>query len=153
MKKLSALILALLLMMLAGCGAKTDKSADLDAVKNSLAAQYDLSDMMELDENDLMELYGIDQADVKQFVALIAKTSLSSDEIVLIEATGSEAASRVQEKLSNRFQSKLNESKDYLPDEYAKISACSVDAAGCYVSMIVSGDAAAMTEIYKSAFK
>ncbi len=153
MRKAAAAALILALVLLAGCAGAPAKTADLGAVKTALEARYDLSGLMALTGDDLMELYGIDAADVKQFVALIARTSTSADEILLFEAKDAAAAARVKEQTEARYQAKLNEARDYLPDEYAKISACKVEASGSYVSMIVSADAEAMTKIYQDAFK
>ena len=138
-KRLMALVLALCLVLLCACGAKTVKSSDLSALKADILAHMNPDDVMELN--------------VKQCVALIAKESLNSDEVLLFEAVDDDAAKRILEKLNNRYQAKLNETKDYLPDEYTKISACKVELSGRYVSMIVSADAEELTKLYKDSFK
>ena len=153
MKRITALLLALSLLLLVGCSGGAAKTADLAAVKTSLEGQFDLTGMMALSEDDLLDMFGIKMDDVKQYVALVAKTSTSADEILLFEAKDKDAASRVREKVDNRYQAKLNEAKDYLPDEYAKIKACKVEASGNFISLIVSSDAEAMTKLYQAAFK
>lgn len=153
MKRITALLLALSLILLVGCSGGAAKTADLAAVKTSLEGQFDLTGMMALSEDDLLDMFGIKMDDVKQYVALVAKTSTSADEILLFEAKDADAAARVREKVDNRYQAKLNEAKDYLPDEYAKIKACKVEASGNFISLIVSSDAEAMTKLYQAAFK
>ncbi len=153
MKKITALLLIAALILLSGCAGGGAKSADLNAVKEALSAQYGLDEMMVLSEDDLLDMYGIKAEDVKQYAALIAKSSTSADEILLFEGKDADAAARIKEKLDKRYQAKLNEAKDYLPEEYAKISACKVETNGCFVSMIVSADAEAMTKLYQGAFK
>ena len=152
MKKITALLLALSLILLVGCSGGAAKTADLAAVKTSLEGQFDLTGMMALSEDDLLDMFGIKMDDVKQYVALVAKTSTSADEILLFEAKDADAAARVREKVDNRYQAKLNEAKDYLPDEYDKIKACKVEASGNSISLIVSSDAEAMTKLYQAAF-
>ena len=152
MKKIAAWLLAACVLLLAGCGGAA-KSADLSAVKDSLAAQFKLDEMMALSQDDLLDMYGIKPDDVKQYAALIARSSTSADEILLFEAKDADAASRLKVQLDKRYQAKLNEAKDYLPDEYAKIAACKVAQSGNYVSLIVSPDAEAMTKLYQAAFK
>ena len=152
MKKIAAWLLAACVLLLAGCGGAA-KSADLSAVKDSLAAQFKLDEMMALSQDDLLDMYGIKPDDVKQYAALIARSSTSADEILLFEARDADAASRLKAQLDKRYQAKLNEAKDYLPDEYAKIAACQVAQNGNYVSLIVSPDAEAMTKLYQAAFK
>ncbi len=152
MKRIAAALLALSLLLLAGCGGAA-KSADLNAVKDALAGQFDLTGMMALSEDDLLDMYGIKAEDAKQYVALVARTSTSADEILLFEAKDADAASRIRQKVDGRYQAKLNEAKDYLPDEYAKISACKAETSGNYVSLIVSSEAEAMAKLYHEAFK
>ena len=152
MKKIAAWLLAACVLLLAGCGGAA-KSADLSAVKDSLVAQFKLDEMMALSQDDLLDMYGIKLDDVKQYAALIARSSTSADEILLFEAKDADAASRLKVQLDKRYQAKLNEAKDYLPDEYAKIAACKVAQSGNYVSLIVSPDAEAMTKLYQAAFK
>ena len=41
--------------------------------------------------------------------------------------------------------------RDYLPDEFEKINACSVYSEGNYVAMFISDDSATMTEIFTEA--
>ena len=142
-----ALAIALLFAMtltLAACGGKA-KSADLTAVM----AEFKLGDeMMTLELSDLTDIYGIDAADVKQCAAAMHSSGVNCDEIILIEAVDSAAAGRVKAILDARYQAKLNETKDYLPDEYAIIQQCSVTARGNYVAMIVAPNAAELTAIY-----
>lgn len=152
-KRLMALALALCLVLLCACGAKAEKSSDLNALKADILSHMDPDDVMELNADDILELYGIQVADVKQCVALIAKESLNSDEVLLFEAVDDAAAKRILEKLNNRYQAKLNETKDYLPDEYTKISACKVEQSGRYIAMIVSADAEELNKLYKDSFK
>ena len=152
MKKIMALLLAVGVIFLAGCGSSA-KTADLNAVSEALFSQYNLDEMMRLSEDDLLDLYGIKADDLKQYVALIAKSSTSADEILLFEAKDADAAAYIKGKLDSRYRSKLNEAKDYLPDEYTKISACKVEASGNFVSLIVSSDAEGMTKLYQAAFK
>ena len=85
---------AALLILLAACGSAPAKNVDLPALMAKLPlAQEDRDEMMELDAADLMTYYGIAEADVKQFAALMHTSGIDCDEIVLIEAADSAAAS------------------------------------------------------------
>lgn len=142
-----AFAIALLLAMtltLAACGGKA-KSADLAAV------------MAEFKLGDEMMTPGIERFDrhlrhrcghVKQCAAAMHSSGVNCDEIILIEAVDAAAAGRVKAILDARYQVKLTETKDYLPDEYAIIQQCSVTARGNDVAMIVAPNAAELTAIY-----
>ncbi len=129
----------------AGLAETSDAPATLEAVLDEFALG---EEMMPLDEEDLSDIYGIETEDMAQFAAAVNSTGIKADEIVLVEAVDADAAARVKEALDSRFQSKLNELENYLPEEYAVTSACSVEMEGNYVSMIVAPNAAELAKLY-----
>lgn len=148
MKKLCAiLLLAAMLLTLTACGGKETKAVNVNLT--DVMAKFSLGEeLMTLTTDDLRDMYGIDAADVKQFAAAINSTGIKCDEIILIEAASSDAAARVKTALDNRYQAKLNETENYLPDEYAIIKTCSVTTNGNFVAMIVAANAADLTKTY-----
>ncbi len=156
MKRILCIALALALALMSACSQQPApaKEVDLNAVMTALSSAFGLEDgMMSLTQDDLLEMYGIESADVKQFSARIPLESLLADEIVLIEAADAQAASRVKEKLEARYQAKLNENKDYLPEEYAKVQKCKVAVTGNFVSMIIFANADEVVAEYEKALK
>lgn len=152
-KLLSLLLLAVMILTLSACGGggkQSAKSADLKAV---LAKFTFDGEMLEMDENDMLDVYGIQAADMKQFAAAVNTSGIDCDEVVLVEAKDADTASRVKEALDKRYQAKLNETENYLPDEYAVIKTCSVVMDGNYVAMIVAPNAADLVKIYNESFK
>jgi hypothetical protein len=146
-------MLAVVAMLLSACS-QPAKEVSIPQIMDQLAKEYGLEEgMLVLTEDDLLELYGIESADVKQFAARLRLESIQADEIVLIEATDGKAAERVKEMLDNRYQSKLNETRDYLPDEFAKIEKCKVMQNGNFVSMIVCAEAEKAVGDYEKALK
>ena len=151
---LCAVLAAAVLLMMGACSSQPAKEVSLEQVMASLAAAYGLEEgMLELTQDDLLDLYGIQSADVKQFKARIRLESIQADEAVLIEAVDAKAAERVLEKLEARYQSKLNETRDYLPDEYAKIEKCKVAQNGNYVAMIICAEGEMALSEYQKALK
>lgn len=156
MKKVLCCVLALSLMLLCGCAPQpaAGKEVDLNALMGSLAADHGFGEgMLDLTADDLLELYGIPAEDVKQFAAKLTMDSIRADEVILIEAADAQAAKRVKEKLDARFQTKLNEARDYLPAEFEKIEKCEVAVHGNFVSMIVLENAADAVEAYEKALR
>ena len=152
MKKLvSILLLAAIVFTLAACGGKKEA---VPVNLGDVMAKFTLGDeMLSLDENDLLDLYGIKSEDVKQFAGAVNTSGIKCDEIVMIEAVDASAAGRVKSALDNRYQAKLNEMENYIPEEYAVIKECSVTASGNFVAMIVSRNAAELTKTYAEAIK
>jgi len=167
MKKYIAIILLIILsLMLFACGKKAESpapTAEPTAAPTAAPVSSDLAatmakftfdgEMMELSATDLLDFYGIETADVKQHAACIATTGIDCDEVVLVEAINADAAARVKSALDNRYQAKLNETVNYLPDENAIIKTCSVSISENYVAMIVAPNAADLVKIYNESFK
>lgn len=148
----AALILALALAMTACGGGKKESAASVDLA--AVLAQFKLGEeMMTLTPADLAQLYYIDEADIKQSAAAMHTSGINCDEIILIEAVDAEAAGRVKSILDARYQSKLNEMRDYLPDQYAIIESCQVTQNGNFVAMIVAPNASELTDIYNKSFQ
>ena len=150
MKKfLSILVLAALVLAL--CGARLeDGSVDLEAV----LAEFNLGEeMLVLDAYDIADLYFIDYEDLKQVAAAVHTSGINCDEIIMIEAVDADAAAYIKDIMDARYESKLNETENYLPDEYAIIKQCSVIADGNYVAMIVAPNAADLVAIYNASFE
>ena len=104
MKKFVVILLTLCLVFaLTACGGKTEtntnstKTVDLPAVYAGFGLNSE--DMLPLAETDLMEYYGIDAANVKQFAGAVNLTGISAEEIVLIEAVDANAAASVKAQL------------------------------------------------------
>jgi hypothetical protein len=157
MKKVLCCVMALCLMLLCGCATtqpEARKNVDLNALMGSMAADYGFGEgMLDLTQDDLLELYGIEAADVKQFAAKLTLDSIQADEVILIEAVDAQAAKRIKEKLDNRYQTKLNENRNYLPEQFAKIEKCSVTVHGNFVAMIVLENADEAAAAYEAAIK
>ncbi len=155
MKKILCCVLLASLMLLCACAQQPQtKDVDLNSLMGTLAADYGFNEgMLDLTADDLLELYGIEAADVKQFSAKLKLESIQADEVILIEAVDAQAAKRVKEKLDSRFQTKLNETRDYLPAEFEKIEKCKVEAYGNFVSMIVLENASEAAAAYEKAIK
>ena len=153
MKKfVSILLLVALVLTLAACGGKKEPAAAVNL--GDVLAKFSLGEeMMALGESDLLDLYGINAADVKQFAGAVNTSGIKCDEIVLIEAVDADAASRVKTALDTRYQAKLNEMENYLPDEYAIVKECQVTSSGNFVAMIVGPTAAELTKIYTGIVK
>jgi len=162
MKKIFAVALMIALVLtLTACGGKEEpvsEPAAQEAVKeivlSDIMAQFTFDgEMLELAATDMLDLYGIEEADMKQFAAVVNTSGIDCDEVILIEAVDAEAAGRVKECLDTRYQAKLNETENYLPDEYAVIKECSVTQNGNFVAMIVAPNAGDMVSVYDGIVK
>ena len=160
MKRLIAILCAAALVLaLCACGqeAKTDETQQpqqqtktLSAIFEEVKAQVALSDMVEYtDVSKLDRYYGITADKVTEFAGCVNSSGTNQEEIVLIKAADSAAADEIQQILENKYNAKLNENKDYNPEQAAMIEKCKVERDDLYVSMIISPSADQITAIYK----
>ena len=154
MKRTIALICAVLMIVaLCGCSKNDTASAKpLSEVYDEIKASVTLPDVVELsDVSKLDRYYGIAADEVADFAGCISSSGTEQTEITLIKAADQAAAEKIKGILDNKYESKLNENRDYNPEQAAMIEKCKVELNGLYVTMIVSPDAEQITGIFKKA--
>lgn len=147
-----SLTLAVCLILCLCCCIAGLAEVDLQSVMD----RFELSeDMMPLTLADLNDIYFlcIDEADVAQCAAAVHTSGINCDEIILFEATDEEAAGRLKAILDARYQAKLDEMENYLPEQFAIIQQCGVEQNGNFVSMIVSPDAQRLVALYEESIR
>ena len=149
---MTALIAVLLL--LSSCGKSTTADVNLSDVLAEISDSVQLpNELTKMTMSELTGLYGIESDEIVQFAGYYTDVGTLADEIVLIEAKDSAAADTVRQKVEDRYDAKLAEMKDYLPDEYEKIQNGTVLVQGSYIALIVSDNADTVQDIYKAAIK
>lgn len=153
MKRYVAMLL-LVCLLLAGCTAKAPEiDIDFHAVMSSIESDVGLVEhMADMTASDIELLYGIQGSEITQYAGKYNDSGVLADEIIMLEAVDEAAAAVLKERVQQRYDRKAAESKDYLPEEYSKITACEVTQNGRFVSMFISSDAQAMRAIYDKAF-
>lgn len=147
MKKIISVAVAIVLCLslLVGCGSK---DVNLNDVMSKLNSDYSLSLVTLSSADELNTYYSINTEDVKQFAAENDSTNDAPKEIVMIEATDADAASRVEEALTARLNSIMATYNSYSPDQVDMVKACKVTKDGNFVSLIVADNAPDMLDIY-----
>ena len=151
MRKLISVISVLLLICVLLCSCSKNVEP-LSKVFEQIKSEVGVSEMVEFGSvSDLDRFYGIAAEDIGDFAGGINNSGVNQEEIVLVKASSSDAAERIKTALTNRYNSKLNETKNYNPEQYAIIEKCSVETNDLYVSLIISEKASAMREILNKA--
>ena len=153
MKKCIAGLLVLVLL-LSGCGAAEEKKEtaplDVAALYTQLEA-VGVPQMLALDANMQLDLYGIRAEDVKQAKVAVASDGLLADEIWLLEAIDEETAQSIKELAEGRIRQKDRESVTYSPEQNAIVKKAVVAAEGCFVYLICSPNVDQMIVAVQSA--
>ena len=162
MKKVFLAVISAAVIALCMCSCGNSNAGSGSGTASTAAKEINLSEVistinsgspnqMELIEgvDDLNKYYSISKEDVKSFGAEIDKSGI--DEVVIVEAVDADAASRIQAKLQQRYNSKKQLGASYSPEDLQIIKNCSVKTNGNIVSMIISSNAGAMEEVLNSA--
>jgi hypothetical protein len=153
MKKMIALVLAVMMLCLTGCGkdAGADVQMDVQSVYDSMVPV--LPEMLPMDEMMMLNFCGI-QADMcKQAVVSVCFDGLRADEIWLIEAKDADTLKELEALAQSRLTRKGEESITYSPEQYEVVQAAEVITAGNYLAVIVSPDVQDLVEIFNQAAK
>ena len=151
MKKMIALVLAVMMLCLTGCGkdAGADVQMDVQSVYDSMVPV--LPEMLPMDEMMMLNFCGI-QADMcKQAVVSVCFDGLRADEIWLIEAKDADTLKELEALAQSRLTRKGEESITYSPEQYEVVQAAEVITAGNYLAVIVSPDVQDLVEIFNQA--
>lgn len=125
MKKRLTALFPVLLLLLASCGGEKNDAGPLYSVSHAkaLVDAGAFSGMMEeVDASTALMIYGIDEADVKECACYMASnTSVSADEVTVLELTGAEAAERAETACEDRVANQIDSCTDYCPDQVPRL--------------------------------
>lgn len=155
MKRVCAALLVLIMALtvsLTGCSGSGEPDTTLEAILEEMETAFALDASSRMSEDDLLDFYGIQSADISEQASLSAMNGIFPDEIIMIKAKDETALARIQEKLANRLQEVLNQSKSYDAASYAVVQKCKVDVRGLYIALFVSPNHEKMTELYSAHF-
>ncbi len=169
MKRFTALLMGLILLLSACGGNGVDSEAGsgavdgvsveeastvpLSGVQEEIISSLGITEYSDIEPKRLLDLYGIEEADFTQSAAFVTISGTFPHEAIMIEAVDEAAAERITEKLQNRLDEVLNQYKNYDAESYDMAKACSVDTSGLVVSLFLSPDHAEMSKILADALK
>ncbi len=105
------------------------------------------ADYVEVSAAQLLNLYGIQEADLAQSASFATMSGVFPGEVVLVEAVDDAAAARIAALLQTRLNEVLNQYKTYDAETYALAEACTIDTDGRVVSMLLSPQRSEMRKI------
>lgn len=152
MKRLIALLMAVMILCLAGCGGKdsgADVQIDVQSVYDSMLPV--MPEMLAMDEMMMLNFCGIEAEMCKQAVVSVCFDGLRADEVWLIEAKDADALKTLEALAQSRLERKGEESITYSPEQYEVVQAAEVITVGNYLAVIVSPDVQDLVEIFNEA--
>lgn len=146
-KQMIAAMLAVLLL-LSGCGKKSEKTAyTADDVTTLMDSGAFSGDMEQVDSAVAATLFGLDTNTVVEITCYMATNSaVSADEVAVFVLTDEEAAKTAVSACQAHVDSRTESSSQYCPDQVPKLEAAVIQRLGSTVLLAV-GD----TEILPTA--
>ena len=154
MKKIIALSLAVLMLaaLFVGCGGEKKDDANsndassvkLSAVLDDINSKYNISDstvqgLKRIETTDELDRYYMIAADdIKQFAAERSSSADDFTEIVLVEATGSDAANKIVTQLNSRLDAQRSTARSYTAEAVEMLEKCEVKTKGNFVYMVIN---------------
>ena len=152
MKRLFCIVMAAcLLLTLAACGQKEEKTLDMDALYESYQ-QY-LPEMFMPDEDTMLNFLGVHAEDCTRYKVAICAEGLRADEVWLMEAKDEAALQRLKDLAQARIQSKLDETVSYVPDQYPIVQQAQVLTDGLYLALFISPEVESMAAAFEAALQ
>jgi hypothetical protein len=113
------------------------ESLQISDIADKLFTAGYFSDTYSLDEEDLMDYYGIDVNDATEYAFYQGTVSPSADVLALFRAKDNAAASRIETALATVLDSIKDSTKDYAPEEYEKTTKAEVVNDGSFVYLVI----------------
>ena len=133
------LFIFILTLMISGCSGKTDEiQIDTKAMVNDLLEKVEFDDELNAVDDDaiIKTLYDIDNA-VESCVYI--SSGATAEEIAVFKFENKKAAEEGQKKVLERISAQKENFATYIPEEVKKLDNASVNQAGNYVAICVSG--------------
>ena len=111
-KKLLIILTALCFVLTAACAERASEAL----VDKAIRIAEDGENLIQMNEDDLYDIVGIEPEEYTDFAYLTDHDSLSGREIILLRATDETAAEAVAEKLEEYRQYRLHMTRNY-PDQ------------------------------------
>ena len=154
MKRFAAAALSLLLIFgLAACSGGNESAFEMDVqeVYEQLIALPDMPALIVLPEDKALDFLGLDYSQCVQAVAAISAMNIQADEIWLVEAKDGSAAAEIEELARARVEQRMEEFKNYAPDQYQVLENAAILREGNYVVLLASQDIESLKDAFNKA--
>lgn len=152
--RLFALILAsaMVLSLLTACGGdkKEEKNVDIPELWASMEENLELPMMMELGDDELDFLYGINADDLESYVVRVPMMNVHATEFFLAKVKEGKMDA-VKEAIENRRTSLEQQWSMYLPDQYALVQNAQLIVNGNYLFFCIAEDADTVVGLFNDA--
>lgn len=158
-KRMIAFGLAVLCFVFAGCGKKEEEvpssgssapvKMDMEQVYADLAGS--LPEMIQLDAENMLNLFGIEESDCVQAQVYVSADGLIVDEVWLLEARDSQSLQVLKDLAESRLELQKEVFESYAPEQFAVLKKGKVLTAGNYLALLVGQQADNLVNVFNRA--
>ena len=150
-------ILMTVAALLAGCGGKSGKADAADvsvqSIYEAVGAAAELPSMIEGDDNFISNYYGIDPADLEEYIFTEAEDATLASTVIIMKVKNEDAVERIVNSLNTVISQKAAEMQDYIPEQYEIVADSAVKTEGLYVYLVIAENAGDIESVIQSALK
>ena len=138
-------ILMVITALLVGCGEKSEKAGAADvsvqSVYEAIDTATELPSMIEGDDDFISNYYGIDPADLEEYIFAEAEDATLASAVIIMKVKSEDAVERIVNSLNTVLNQKAAEMQDYIPAQYEIVADSSVKTEGHYVYLVKAENA------------
>ena len=138
-------ILLFMFLVYRHAGSTTKRFED---TRTDFCRELDLKSLSDSGPQGLKRYYGLNAEDYAGILLYTAKTSMSAEEILLIQVKDSTQLNEIERAISKRLENRKKDFGNYAPEQTALLKQAQFTIKGTYIFMAVSEHA----EDYKAAF-
>ena len=125
----------------------------LDEIYTQMIENVELPTMIRLEEEYIMNYYGIDLSTVEEYVFASAEDILLAENIILIKMKDGENKEDIVTLLENMVEQKKSEFESYLPEQAKVVEKSEVISKGNYIILLISSQKDMLEEQLPKALK
>jgi len=154
----AALWMAVIMMLsLTACDTPGEKSIDVYALADEMAAAAELPEMLTINKGDSNEEKGfaaisdLDYAKVAAFRLMYASNG-SAYELAVIKLTDASDMKKLEESLKEHIEKRVKQYRQYNAEEVPRAEGAAVVTNGAYAALIMCDDTASAKAVFERAF-
>ena len=147
--KLMAVLTAVTLFC-AGCAEK-DTSKSINDVYQEIAVTVSLKSPQCMDEDFILNYYGIDVSALEEYVFSISEDAAQAETVIIMKVKNTEDLKEFTDCLQTIVEDKKSEMENYIPEQFQIVAQSKVQTKGYYIWLIISDSADDITDIIENA--
>ena len=141
-------VILLVLFIVHQSASGKESHTDFETMRAAVSEQFDMSNVLEADNQMVKRLYGIDPGTFDGLVLYYPTTNMGAEELLLVKLSDTEQQESVREAIENRLQTQKDSFEGYGIEQFDMLEKSVIDVHGNYVLYVVSSNPAAVHQAF-----